>query len=384
MSIGETVLGFWDRYPVRFAVALALAVRALLLVFVLLGARDFIAPEHFPHQSADGTAYIFTPVQAVDAWARWDAVWYVGIAQNGYRPGDARDAAFFPLYPLTIRAVSAVTTLPEYVSALLIANALDILGWVWFALLARQRLRRDDDDGGTGSGVGATLSLWALLAFALFPTRNFGFSAYTEGMFLASSVGAFLAYERKRYGLAALAAACASATRPPGLFVALALIVDAVCSRRSTRWKEAATLLGGFGGIAAYVGWLAYTFGDPLRFNAAQSYWHREFGNPLRVFLSGGEPLWCVSLLLALGLCISMLRQPAPLRDCVFCVLLVLVPMLSGSMMSMARFMGVIFPLFIFAAGREPSRAVRWSYAVLATLYACFMAYRLGQGDLVI
>src|ERR687895_411944 len=38
--------------------------------------------------------------------ARWDAAWYLRIAESGYGGSDVR-AAFFPLYPLLVRAVAA-------------------------------------------------------------------------------------------------------------------------------------------------------------------------------------------------------------------------------------------------------------------------------------
>src|SRR3954454_13115725 len=37
--------------------------------------------------------------------ARWDAVWYLRVAQGGYG-GDQARAAFLPLYPLTARALA--------------------------------------------------------------------------------------------------------------------------------------------------------------------------------------------------------------------------------------------------------------------------------------
>ena len=37
--------------------------------------------------------------------ARWDAVWYLGIADSGYGGADSPRVAFFPLYPLLVRAV---------------------------------------------------------------------------------------------------------------------------------------------------------------------------------------------------------------------------------------------------------------------------------------
>src|SRR5918999_2646108 len=45
---------------------------------------------------------------AVTAYERWDALWYLRIASDGYDVAD-KSAAFFPGYPLLTRAFSFVT-----------------------------------------------------------------------------------------------------------------------------------------------------------------------------------------------------------------------------------------------------------------------------------
>src|SRR5690349_14629922 len=42
------------------------------------------------------------PVGALDAWNRWDAAWYIPIADSGYAPDPLR-SAFFPVYPMLVR-----------------------------------------------------------------------------------------------------------------------------------------------------------------------------------------------------------------------------------------------------------------------------------------
>ena len=39
-------------------------------------------------------------------FARWDAGWFVAIARHGYE--NTQSAAFFPLYPLVVRALAVV------------------------------------------------------------------------------------------------------------------------------------------------------------------------------------------------------------------------------------------------------------------------------------
>ena len=54
----------------------------------------------------------------VAPFARWDSVWYLAIANDGYPPGDSRRAAFFPLYPLLVRTAGAVVGSPIFAGAL--------------------------------------------------------------------------------------------------------------------------------------------------------------------------------------------------------------------------------------------------------------------------
>ena len=73
--------------------------------------------------------------------ARWDSVWYLAIANDGYPADDARRAAFFPLYPLLVRAADTVVGSP------IVAGALVSLACFAVALVAaapahRARARR--------------------------------------------------------------------------------------------------------------------------------------------------------------------------------------------------------------------------------------------------
>ena len=57
---------------------------------------------------------------AFTAWERFDALWFLRIAESGYRLRDG-SAAFFPLYPMLLRAVAAVIGLSVAVLAPLIS-----------------------------------------------------------------------------------------------------------------------------------------------------------------------------------------------------------------------------------------------------------------------
>src|SRR5918999_1953098 len=69
--------------------------------------------------------------------ARWDSVWYLRVANSGYGDSTAR-AAFFPLYPLLVRAVA--TPMGGSEAALLIAAFLVSLAAFAGALVLLHRL----------------------------------------------------------------------------------------------------------------------------------------------------------------------------------------------------------------------------------------------------
>src|SRR3954468_14136043 len=66
--------------------------------------------------------------------ARWDSVWYLAIANDGYPADDPRRAAFFPLYPLLVGAVTALVREP------ILAGALVSLACFAVALVLLHRL----------------------------------------------------------------------------------------------------------------------------------------------------------------------------------------------------------------------------------------------------
>jgi hypothetical protein len=142
-------------------------------------------------------------------WFSWDTQWYVNIAYNGY--GDMpKSVVFLPLYPLLIRATAAL--IGDYLlAALLVSFAAS------FAALALLYQVAVDQ---TGSDRLARRTLVLLLAF---PTAFFLLAGYTESLFLALVLLAWLSTMRKWYGLAGLAGFLASLTRTQGILLALPL-----------------------------------------------------------------------------------------------------------------------------------------------------------------
>jgi hypothetical protein len=192
----------------------------------------------------------------------WDGTYYVGIAEDGYHadPAYGPDYAFYPGYPVVVRAASLFTGGDVAVAAILVANVVYLLALVLLYALAVRHL-----DPGR-----AVLSLWFL---SLAPGAVAYALSYSEGLFLLFAVGAFLAMETRHPWLAGTALALATVTRVPGILLGLPLLVmlierDGLRPTRSWLPLFLAPLA-----VLALLGYLWWLTGDPTAPLTAQSYW---------------------------------------------------------------------------------------------------------------
>jgi hypothetical protein len=205
----------------------------------------------------------------------WDGTWYVRVAQYGYpahvAPGHGNAAqnglGFFPALPIAIRAVHALTRLDWPVAGLVASGLAGLVGsmLLW-------RLLRDLE--GRGALRGTLLVLLSPGAFVLS-------LVYGEGLLIAAVSGCLLSLRRRRWVLAGLLGAVASATDPLGAAIVLpCLLASVVALRRSRdRLSVAAPLLAG-AGIAGFFGYLWLHTGSPFAWFEAQRHgWqHGGFG----------------------------------------------------------------------------------------------------------
>ncbi|MEZ0370037.1 MAG: hypothetical protein ACAI44_13200, partial [Candidatus Sericytochromatia bacterium] len=200
------------------------------------------------------------------AFVRWDANNFFLIAQNDYTAfGDHKYLlVFFPVYPWLLRSLSWV--LQNLLNAALLLN----LGCAVVAGYYLQCLVALDHDDETAH--------WALKYFFLFPTAYFLCMPYSEGLFLALTLGSWYEARQGRWGRAGLAGMLASLTRLQGLVLFPALLLEAWLQRKQTSWRR---LLGvllvplGFG-LYLLLNWRVQ--GQPFAFLDLQK---NFFGNHL-------------------------------------------------------------------------------------------------------
>jgi hypothetical protein len=271
-------------------------------------------------------------------WFRFDAGWYVGVAQHGYHWGTLGHANtnFFPLYPLLIRALQPITLGSPWIASLLVAN-LSFLGAL--VLLWRWSLNHFDRE----------VSLRVVLLTTAFPFAFFFATPYAEPLFLALAIATFLFAEEDRWALATCAAGLAALTRPVGLAVVIALVVLSIqrCSLRRGLLSCAALIP-----VLGFLAYLTVAFGHPLGFLTYHSAgWVAPHGglattiaSQFHTHLSPLDRLDAALIVAFIGSAFLVWRRLGP-AYAVYVLLGVGLPLAHG-LVSMERYVIVLFPIF--------------------------------------
>jgi hypothetical protein len=269
--------------------------------------------------------------------------------------GPEGNYAFFPLLPLLLRGARALAGHRGALAILLAANvALSAAAAVGLHALARR--------------LGAPP--WpSVLLLLTFPAAVFQSALYTESILLCLSVGAALCAGSGRLSLGEPLGYLAGLTRPQGLLVS-ALWTGCLRRPRSSpsgprrsRLQAILALAAPVAGMATFSLVLALKIGSPLGFLGIQSHWAREFspahllGEVLSPWSYKGPPLDYVALILGVGLTPWLWRRlPPPLA--LYGTLSVLLPLSTGTMLSLGRFLSVSFPHFLCLAKLLEGRRV--------------------------
>ena len=318
-----------------------------------------------------GVHYAASTNPALAVWGRWDAEHYLDIATDGY---SGTEMAFFPLYPMLIRAVGALTG-NHLIAGLLISNIASFFGLLFFYKLVEHQYDR-------------AVAHRATFYISIFPTAVFFSAVYSESLFFALTVASFYYIRERRWISAGVLGFCAALTRVEGVLLAVPFLIEwlatvfgsgrppAAALRALAKYPISGVLRPFMGlalvplGLIAYMTYLWVLRGDPLYFSHVQAHWGRHLALPwesvvhsVKLMAQGhaeqtiaNSALEVAFTALMLGVLIAGFWRLRPSYS-VYMALSILVPMSTSSLMSMPRFALVLFPMFVMFAlwGARPS-----------------------------
>ena len=361
----------WDRRDAARSAGLFLGAAGVAWIVVAASAAWLPV-----HRATRARKWNFFPGRPwFGGWVRFDGAWYRDIALHGYwfRAGRQSAVAFFPSYPLLMRAVGVVTG-DVLVAGIAITVCAGLGAAVLFERWSSERIGRG------AAWTGLVLLLVYPYAFYLYG------AVYSDALFLAAAIGAFLLLEHDRPLAAGLVGIIATGARPVGAALVLGLVVRAIelghakaATTRLRRWRlhSVGGVLIALAGLGAWCGYLWQRFGNPLAFAAVERGWGQEPGprtwfkvrffhdlghihRPAHMLVYLAHP---AATLLALALVPVVWRRLGRGYG-LYTAAVVLMPAMSTSnFWSMGRYALAAFPCFA-VAGDLLARRPRWRIGV--------------------
>ena len=372
--------------------ALAARIVAAALGFRVISCVVAVAANlYLPHAQPDQFTVLRSPNAIWDSFARYDSGWYYQIARHGYRfvkggppagVGKPGKIAFFPVYPLLMRWTGRLfgdTPQAVYLGGI-------VVSWVSFAaaMVALFFLARLD--------LSPRAAARAVLLAAIFPFSFFFGVVYTEALFLLLTALAFYGFRTRRWILAGIAGALATATRVNGILMLPSLAWIAyrtVDSDRRERALAATALAMVPAGLAAYCLYVYQLSGDPFEWVASIERWgyhvgHEPWRAPLHLIAQlATQPaaylttdrmapydtlhgLTAISFILL----IPFVWRKLGAAYGVFMLLNLWLPLSSGTFEGLGRYCSVLFPAFIWLATFESAGVETALVGGFAVLYA--------------
>lgn len=329
----------------------------------------------------------FTRIWLLDIFARWDARFYLSIIEQGYIAGadlanQYSNVAFYPLYPFLVKSIGWLGIhLPTagYLAIGLLLSNLCFLGAM--ALLYRLAVEH--------CGLSEKAARRAILLLTVFPGGLFFSAFYTESLYLFLSLLGFWAAQEKRWWLVGVAGALVTLTRIQGLLVVGIL---GLMYLQSTGWRlkalRADILWFGLAPLAAaaHMFGLYRITGLALAPFQAQAAWGRGkygffegLGLQLEAPVLDVYKIDALLLLFFLGCGIYLLlsrRSKIGWALGLYAVLMCVIPVSTGLLISVSRFLAVVFPVFLLLgeALAERDELFGLCAALLFTLQVIYFA----------
>lgn len=343
---------------------------------------------------------------------RWDAGWYLGIALNGYdydpdaRPTAQQNVAFFPAYPMAMRAATAwiggrIVRPDEPTSgnriewqyamhrrALAAGLLVSITAFGWGLVYLYRLVRRLGGD--------ETAATSAVVLACAWPCSLFYSAVYTEGLFFLGVVGAWYHLREREWWPAFAWGVVTGLTRPNGFLLsaplALLVVTDWRAIWRNDAGRRRTALLGVLAasgpvvGVAIFCAYLDSLTGNPLVWMQAHQAWGRTATDVAGLFteradIIANQGFYAYSIsqpieLINASFVIASLILAVPvtkrfgLAYGAFLLLMIAPPLFRGGFLSLGRLTSTLFPLFLYLGWQLRGTPL----AVTAMAFAGFQA----------
>jgi len=310
---------------------------------------------------------------------RNDTGWFEKIATNwyptitdkkdlGYNNGpDFKQSewAFFPLYPELNRITMKWLNIDFRMSAFfwsLLFSTLSFIGFYLFCELYLNDSKR---------------AFYYSLVFLLLPFHYYLSMMYTEALFFTFLIYSFIAIYFRKYWLLSLLIVPLALVRPNGIIVLIPLYLyflerNGIISKKHIDFRSLFSIknilqsLFFLSGPIAFLLYCLYQMkmtGFFFAFSIAQVGWYREFMFPLFSLFRGSDFITQFNSFYTVGaiLLSLVIWRKFPLSLNVYIWISLLLPLCSGSVTSMPRFISLIFPFSIIVG--------YWLYSVRFKFY---------------
>lgn len=293
----------------------------------------------------------------------WDSFWYIKIAKIGYEyvPKQMSSIAFFPLYPALMWTLSYLTTIDLSLSGWIISIISLAVGLIFLYKLVKEN----------HSQIDPLLVIGLLL---IFPSSFFLTSVYTESLFLSLSIIFFYYLLKKQFIYAAIFLSLCCLCRVNGLFLFAPFIYEyfkLYGFRKFFNLQLLSFLIAPLG-IISFTIYEYIKFQEPLAFLKSQMEWGRKFVFNAEHFQlispSSYSNLATDLLFLIVGItCSILLMRYVRLSYGLYCLITLIIPVLSGTLMSISRYSLILFPIFILIASSK-NKIFIYAWVILSTL----------------
>lgn len=344
---------------IRYTILLFIASRSVLSVIGIIAHSAFRG-----RQISDLSAFL-------SMWGVWDSNWYIGIARDGYSTAlnsvNMANYAFFPFYPTLMRLLGTLTA-DYYNAGLIISNACLFLSCLYLFRLVS--LENDSDT-----------ALRSIKYLVLFPTAFILSGVFSESLFLALVIMAYYYAKKGNWLFVGVLGFFTSLTRPPGVIIIIPLLYEYLKQAdfriENIRFNVLYLLLIPCG-ISLFAIYNYYLTGDFLAFVHIQSSWGGRIVNPVtelyyRLISSDVHVLFGALFTSACIILLVLYHKKVDFSLWLFATFMILIPLSTpSSSWSMARYMVVVFPLFIILAKVGKDRVIDQAMTIILALFQGF------------